>query len=131
LILLTFLNGLRGTHCRPLAAHPVRPWRADHDRRSANMPPRIVNWRRYANPVISSNTTVMPKRIDPQALKIIAADVRDLRVSDDRAAQLAQDVARINDAARAEGAKNDFNAQPSNFALTLANLARKAKRVRR
>gem|GEM_PF-1820931 len=73
----------------------------------------------------------MPKRIDPQALKIIAADVRDLRVSDDRAAQLAQDVARINDAARAEGAKNDFNAQPSNFALTLANLARKAKRVRR
>lgn len=67
----------------------------------------------------------MPKPIDAHALQTIAADLRDFAVPDARAAQLALEVARINDAARAEGAKNDFNAQPTDFAVTLARLAQR------
>lgn len=70
----------------------------------------------------------MPNAINPQALKKIAADLRGYPVTDRRAAQLAIEVARISDAARAEGAKNDFNAQPTDFAVTLARLAKAAKR---
>ncbi len=67
----------------------------------------------------------MPKPIDAQTLKTMADELRDLAITDARAAQLALDVARVNNAARAEGARNDFNAQPSDFAVTLAALARK------
>lgn len=67
----------------------------------------------------------MPKSIDATALQRIAADLRGYAVSAERAAQIALEVARVNDAARAEGARNDFNAQPSDFAVTLAALAKK------
>jgi hypothetical protein len=67
----------------------------------------------------------MPKLIDAQALQKIAGDLRDFPVTDARASSLALEVARVNNAARAEGARNDFNAQPSDFAVTLAALAKK------
>lgn len=67
----------------------------------------------------------MPKKIDPQALRRIAADLRDFAVSEERAVQLAREVAGVNDAARAEGAKNDFNAQPTDYAVALAALAKR------
>lgn len=67
----------------------------------------------------------MPKPIDATTLKTIAADLRDFTVTDTRAAQLALEVARVNDAARREGALNDFNCQPSDFAVALAKLAKR------
>ena len=67
----------------------------------------------------------MSKPIDAQTLKTMPGNLRGLAVTDARAAQIAQDVARVNNAARAEGARNDFNAQPSDFAVTLAALAKK------
>lgn len=67
----------------------------------------------------------MPKPIDPPSLRRIAAQLRELDVTEQRAAELAVEVARVNDAARAEGAKNDFNAQPTAYAVTLARLARR------
>lgn len=73
----------------------------------------------------------MPNPIDPQALQKIAADLRGHAVANERAAQLALEVARINDAARAEGAKNDFNAQPTDFAVALAQLAKTPRKARR
>lgn len=67
----------------------------------------------------------MSKNIDPQAVRRLAAQLRGLEVSEERAAQLAVDIARVNEAARAEGAKNDFNDQPTRFAVTLAALAKR------
>jgi hypothetical protein len=67
----------------------------------------------------------MPKPIDAQTLKAMAGNLRDPAITDARASQLALDVARVNNAARAEGARNDFNAQPSDFAVALAALAKK------
>lgn len=59
---------------------------------------------------------------------MLAAQLRSLAVSDERAAQLAVEIARVNDAARAEGAKNDFNDQPTGFAVTLEQLSKRARR---
>lgn len=67
----------------------------------------------------------MPKNIDPQAVRRLASQLRGLEVTEERAAQLAIEIARVNEAARAEGAKNDFNDQPTNFAVTLAVLAKR------
>ena len=67
----------------------------------------------------------MPKNIDPQAVRRLASQLRDLEVTEERAAQLAVEMARVNEAARAEGAKNDFNDQPTSFAVTLAALAKR------
>ena len=66
----------------------------------------------------------MPKTIDPQAVRRLALQLRGLKVTEERAAQLAVDIARVNEAARAEGAKNDFNDQPTSYAVTLAALAK-------
>lgn len=67
----------------------------------------------------------MPKIIDAQAVRRIASDLRDFQVTEERAAQLAAEIARVNEAARAEGAKNDFNDEPSRYAVTLAALAKR------
>ena len=66
----------------------------------------------------------MPKNIDPQAVRRLGAQLRGLKVSAERAAQLAVEIARVNEAARAEGTKNYFNDQPTSFAVTLATLAK-------
>ena len=66
----------------------------------------------------------MPRNIDPQAVRQLGAQLRGLKVTAERAAQLALEIARVNEAARAEGAKNDFNDQPTSFAVTLAALAK-------
>lgn len=66
----------------------------------------------------------MPKKIDADAVRRLGSQLRGLNVSAERAAQLALEMARVNDAARAEGAKNDFNDQPADFAITLAALAK-------
>jgi len=70
----------------------------------------------------------MPTTIDSKAVKILAAQLRSHTVSDERAAQLAVEIARVNDAARAEGARNDFNDQPTGFAVTLEQLSKRARR---
>ncbi len=70
----------------------------------------------------------MPTTIDSKAVKILAAQLRSHTVNDERAAQLAVEIARVNDAARAEGAKNDFNDQPTGFAVTLEQLSKRARR---
>ena len=67
----------------------------------------------------------MLKNIDPQAVRRLAAQLRGLEVTEERAVQLAVEFARVNEAARAEGAKNDFNDQPTRFAVTLAALAKR------
>lgn len=67
----------------------------------------------------------MLKNIDPQAVRRLAMQLRGLAVSEERAAQLAIEIARVNTAARAEGARNDFNDQPTGYAVALAALARR------
>lgn len=67
----------------------------------------------------------MPGTIDPQVLQQMATRLRDYPVTDARAAQLVADVARVNNAALAEGARNDFNDQPTRYAVVLAELARR------
>lgn len=54
----------------------------------------------------------------------MASRLRGLDVTEERAAQLANEVARVNDAARAAGAGNGFNDEPSRYAVTLAGLKR-------
>lgn len=63
--------------------------------------------------------------LKPDTVGTVLAALRGYRVSPARAAQLARDVGRVNDAARAEGARNDFNAQPTDFSRALERLARK------
>ncbi len=70
----------------------------------------------------------MPTTIDSKAVKILAAQLRSHTVNDERAAQLAVEIARVNDAAHAEGARNDFNDQPAGFAVTLEQLSKRARR---
>jgi hypothetical protein len=65
----------------------------------------------------------MPKSIDARAVRRLLAQLRGHAVTEKRAAQLAPDIARVNAAARAEGAKNDFNDEPSRFGITLTKLA--------
>lgn len=63
--------------------------------------------------------------IKPDTVKQALAALRGYKVSPTRAEQLAREVTRVNDAARAEAMRNDFNAQPTDFAVTMAGLARK------
>lgn len=67
----------------------------------------------------------MTSSIDTHALQHIARELRDFTVTNARAPALAREVARVNDAARTEGARNGFNAQPTDFAVALAALAKK------
>ena len=43
----------------------------------------------------------MPRNIDPQAVRQLGAQLRGLKVTAERAAQLAVEIARVNAAARA------------------------------
>ena len=52
----------------------------------------------------------------------MASQLRGLEVSEERAAQLANEVTRVNDAARAAAADNGLNDEPSRYAATLAAL---------
>jgi hypothetical protein len=64
----------------------------------------------------------LQKKITPELIRLMAAQLRGLEVSEARAAQLANEVARVNDAARAAAADNAFNDEPSRYAATLAAL---------
>ena len=64
----------------------------------------------------------MPNRITPELIRLMAAQLRSLEISEERASQLATEVARVNDAARAAAADNGFNDEPSRYAVTLAKL---------
>ena len=70
----------------------------------------------------------MSNEITPELIRLMAAQLRSLEVTGERAAQLASEVARVNDAARAAAAGNDFNDEPSRYAVTLANLRKPADR---
>src|SRR5688572_2360727 len=61
-------------------------------------------------------------KITPELILLMAAQLRRLEISEERAAQLATEVARVNDAARAAAADNGFNDEPSRYAVTLAKL---------
>lgn len=63
--------------------------------------------------------------IDPEALRRSLAALRGYKVSPKRAAQLAREVERVNEAARAHAVRSDFNAQPADFAAALDRLARR------
>jgi len=52
----------------------------------------------------------------------MAQQLRGLEVSEERAAQLAKEVARVNDAARSAAADNGFNDEPSRYAVMLVAL---------
>ncbi len=65
------------------------------------------------------------KKIDPQAVRRLALQLRGLAVSEERAAQLAVEIACVNAAARAAGGSNDFNDQPTGYAVALAALAKR------
>ena len=62
------------------------------------------------------------QNISPDLIRLMAAQLRGLEVTQERAAQLANEVARVNDAARAAAAENTFNDEPSRYAATLAGL---------
>lgn len=63
--------------------------------------------------------------IKPDTVKESLAVLRGYKVRPARAAQLAHELDRVNAAATGVGARNDFNAQPTDFSVTLARLARK------
>jgi hypothetical protein len=63
-------------------------------------------------------------KITPELIRLMASRLRGLEVSEERAVQLANEVARVNDAALAAAAGNDFNDEPSRYAVTLASLKR-------
>lgn len=63
--------------------------------------------------------------IKPDTIKDALGALRGYKIRPARAEQLAREVARVNDAARTEAARNDFNAQPTDFAVALKELARK------
>ena len=63
-------------------------------------------------------------KITPDLIRLMASRLRGLDVTEERASQLANEVARVNDAARAAGTGNDLNDEPSRYALTLAGLKR-------
>jgi hypothetical protein len=67
----------------------------------------------------------MPNTVDPQAVRRLLAQLRAHEVSEERAAQLALDIAQVNEAARTEGTHNDFNDEPSCFGVMLARLAKR------
>jgi hypothetical protein len=64
----------------------------------------------------------LQKNITPELIRLMAAQLRGLEVDQARATQLADEVARVNDAARAAAAGNRFNDEPSRYAVTLAAL---------
>lgn len=63
--------------------------------------------------------------IDPDTVQRALAALRGYEVGAERAAQLARDVERVNEAARSQARRNDFNAQPADFAAALDRLARR------
>ena len=64
----------------------------------------------------------MPTKISPQLIKLMAAQLRGQKVSGSRASELALEVARVNDAARAAAAGNSFNDEPSRYPVQLSAL---------
>ena len=64
----------------------------------------------------------MQNKITPELIRLMAAQLCGLEVTAQRAAQLAIEVARVNDAARTAAADNDLNDEPSRYAVTLAAL---------
>jgi hypothetical protein len=63
--------------------------------------------------------------IRPDTVKEVLASLRGYKVRPVRAAQIAREVERVNDAARKAAAHGDFNAQPTDFSVVLTELARK------
>lgn len=67
----------------------------------------------------------MRKRVEPEAVRRLAAQLGGIRLSEKRAEQIAAELARMNAAARLEGGLNDFNDQPMKFSVVLAALAKR------
>ncbi len=67
----------------------------------------------------------MSKNIDPNAVRKLVAQLRGLEITEARATQLSVEITLVNKAARTEGVKNDFNAQPTAFLVTLERLSKR------
>lgn len=66
----------------------------------------------------------MSEKVSPELIRLMAVQLRGLKIREARAAQLAVEVARVNDAARAAAAHNDFNDEPGRYGVVLADLAK-------
>ncbi len=64
----------------------------------------------------------MKRKVTPELIQASALQLRVMRVSKSRAQALAPEIERLNNAALNAAAHSDFNAEPSSFALTLAQL---------
>jgi hypothetical protein len=58
-------------------------------------------------------------------VRAMAAEMRGEQLTEERAAEIAEDLRRIVGHARAAAAGNEFSAEPSQFGTTLARLARR------
>ena len=65
----------------------------------------------------------MTAKIQPELIVLEAAQLRGVKVSEQRARELAADVQRVCDAAADVSQDADFNDEPARFTPTLARLA--------
>ena len=64
----------------------------------------------------------MKTKITGEFIRLCALQINDFKVSEARAAEIARDVERVNNAALAIAAAGDFNDAPSDFTRALAQL---------
>ncbi len=64
----------------------------------------------------------MKRKVTPDLIQASARQLRLMRVTRSRAQALAPEIERLNNAALEAATHNDFNDEPSSFALTLARL---------
>ena len=64
----------------------------------------------------------MPTKINPELIRLMAAQLRGQKFGSARARELALEVARVNDAAREAAAGNSFNDEPSRYPVRLSAL---------
>ena len=64
----------------------------------------------------------MKSKITGELVRLNALQFQGLEVSEARAAEIAHDLNRVNDAAIAIAEESDFNEEPSRFTWTLAQL---------
>ena len=64
----------------------------------------------------------MKSTVTGELIRLSALQLHHLEVSEARASEIARDVDRVNNVALAAAEQGDFNDEPSNFSLVLAQL---------
>ena len=67
----------------------------------------------------------MPTKISAELIRLMAAQMRGVKVTPSRAQELAIEVARVNEAALAAAAGNAFNDEPSRYSAQLSALRKR------